>query len=104
MNNFTENIITPEEAGSLYGLFNERVKRTPDRPAYSYFDETSDSWKSCTWSEMDFEVARWQSALSNEKLRPGDRVAIWICNCKKNKTPTPTSKPLLCINRKRTRN
>jgi len=30
--------VTPEQAGSLHGLFLERVKRTPQMEAYRYFD------------------------------------------------------------------
>jgi long-chain acyl-CoA synthetase len=82
MNSFTSDIISPEGAGSLYGLFRERVKRTPDGTAYRSFDEKSNSWKDCSWSEMAFEVERWRTALSREGLKPGDRVAIWICNCR----------------------
>ncbi len=82
MINKTTDIITPETAVTLSGLFKERVRRTPDRTAYRYFDDSSNSWKDSTWAEMDFEVERWRTALSNEGLKPGDRVAIWICNCK----------------------
>jgi long-chain acyl-CoA synthetase len=78
----TEDIISPETAQTLYGLFKERVRRTPDRTAYTYFDAESNSWKSCSWSEISVEIERWRTALSREGLEPGDRVAIWICNCR----------------------
>jgi long-chain acyl-CoA synthetase len=78
----TEDIISPETAQTLYGLFKERVRRTPDRTAYTFFDAESSLWKSCLWSEMSVEIERWRTALSREGLEPGDRVAIWICNCR----------------------
>ena len=82
MTEFTKDIITPEEAVSLHGLFMERVRRTPDNAAYRYFDESIGSWKDCSWSDMAFEIKRWQTALSREGLKAGDRAAIWICNCR----------------------
>ena len=82
MSNLTRDIISPETAVSLFGLFNERVKLTPEGIAYKYFDEKSNSWKSCSWSEMAFEINRWRTALGREGLKRGDRIAISICNCK----------------------
>jgi len=82
MDKLTEDIISPEDARSLYGLFKERVKRTPDRTAYRYFDEKQNTWLDFSWQEMAHEISRWQTALTNEGLKPGDRIAIWICNCK----------------------
>src|SRR5882724_4291435 len=73
------NAITPEQAGTLHGLFLERVKRTPDRVAYRHFERNE--WRSITWREMRGEVARWQAALSRLNLKPGDRVAIMLRNC-----------------------
>jgi long-chain acyl-CoA synthetase len=78
----TEDIISPETSQTLYGLFKERVRRTPGRTAYTYYDLESESWRNCSWSEMSVEIERWRTALSREDLKPGDRVAIWICNCK----------------------
>ena len=31
-------LITPEQAVTLHGLFLERARRTPDKIAYRYFD------------------------------------------------------------------
>jgi long-chain acyl-CoA synthetase len=72
-------VISPEQAGTLHGLFVERARRTPDKTAYRYFQK--DSWRDITWREMLAEVARWQSALSKEGLAKGDRVAIMLRNC-----------------------
>ena len=92
-----QNVITPEQAGTLHGLFVERVSRTPDKVAYRYFSsditpasghESSlklrfqqDAWRDLTWREMQGEVARWQAALAGLGLQPGDRVAIMSRNC-----------------------
>lgn len=76
-----EHLITPEEAVTLDGLFVERVKRTPDDVAYRYFDEEKNAWQSLTWAQTMQQIARWQAALRNEHLEPGDRVALMLRNC-----------------------
>jgi len=72
-------VISPEQAGTLHGLFLERVRRTPDKTAYRYFHQ--EEWSELTWREMLGEVARWQDALSKIELAQGDRVAIMLRNC-----------------------
>ena len=72
-------IITPQQAGTLYGLFVERARRSPDKVAYRHFER--DAWRDLTWSEMLAEVARWQAALAGLGLQRGDRVAIMLRNC-----------------------
>ena len=74
-----QDVITPQQAGTLHGLFLERVKRSPDKMAYRYFDQNA--WCEITWREMHVEVARWQAALLRENLAVGDRVAIMLRNC-----------------------
>jgi len=66
-------IITPETAVSLAGLFRERLSRTPDAPAYYYFNHTAKSWQSSTWAEMADTAGRWQAAFINDGLVSGDR-------------------------------
>ena len=73
--------ITPEEAGTLSGLFYERVQRSPDLPAYRYFDAKTENWETLSWAQAGEQVARWQVALAGENLHPGDRVAIMMQNC-----------------------
>jgi long-chain acyl-CoA synthetase len=73
--------IAPERAQTLTGLFRERVAATPDRPAYRQYDAATESWKSFSWREIAHEVARWQAALTQEGLAPGDRVAVMLKNC-----------------------
>jgi long-chain acyl-CoA synthetase len=77
-----ENKIPADVAGTLAGLFRERVRRTPDKVAYRQFDAIAGQWQDSTWAEMGAEVARWQAALANEGLQHGDRVAILMRNCK----------------------
>jgi long-chain acyl-CoA synthetase len=79
-------VIGPEVTQTLDGLFTERVRRTPDRPAYVAFDRESGGWLTLTWAETAAQVARWQAALAAEGLAPRDRVAIalrngpeWVC-------------------------
>ena len=76
-----DQIIKPEQTVTLYGLFLERVKRTPDAVAYRYFDTHQDVWLALTWAQMLGQVARWQAALLRENLAAGDRVAVMLRNC-----------------------
>ena len=76
-----DQIIKPEEAITLHGMFLERVQRAPDAVAYRYFDTHQEAWLSLTWAQMRDQVARWQAALLREKLEVGDRVAIMLRNC-----------------------
>ena len=77
-----ENKIPANVAGTLAGLFRERVKRTPDKVAYRQFDANAGQWHDSSWAEMGAEVARWQVAMATEGLQHGDRVAILMRNCK----------------------
>jgi long-chain acyl-CoA synthetase len=78
----TSNKIPASVAGTLAGLFRERIRRTPDKVAYRQFDVKSGQWQDSTWAEMGAEVARWQDAMASEGLQQGDRVAILMRNCK----------------------
>ncbi len=72
--------ISADVAGTLAGLFRERVRRTPDAVAFRQYDEGSSRWVDSTWADMSTKVSRWQAALANEDLQPGDRVAVLIRN------------------------
>ncbi|MGA7749434.1 MAG: long-chain fatty acid--CoA ligase, partial [Gallionella sp.] len=76
-----QDVITPEQAVTLHGLFLERVKRTPDNIAYRYFDTRQEDWMTLTWAQASDLMARWQTALQREGLTPGDRVALMLRNC-----------------------
>lgn len=78
--------ISCAEARTLPGLFNLRVKKTPESLAYRQFDASDDKWRSYTWREIDALVERWKRALAQEHLASGERVAIllrnsveWVC-------------------------
>ena len=73
-------LIKPEVALTLDGLFSERVRRSPDAVAYTEYDGEAGVWRDHTWAQMDRLIARWQAALRREPLDPGDRVAIMLRN------------------------
>lgn len=78
---FHENLISLEESLTLDGLFSCRVRRTPDREAYRYYDKQGRQWQSYTWAGIAAQVARWQAALRNEDVPRGGRVAVQLRNC-----------------------
>ncbi len=73
-------IIPFESAETLCGLFRERVKRSADAIAYRQFNANTSEWEDTTWIGMQQAVIRWQQAMRNEQLRPGDRVAVMLKN------------------------
>lgn len=74
-----QDVIQPQQAVTLHGLFLERARRTPDKVAYRHF--IANAWRDYTWREMRDEVGRWQAALVALGLQRGDRVAIMLRNC-----------------------
>ena len=86
MSDLYEDLINVEGAGTLDGLFFERVRRSPEATAYRYFDKRGHAWRDCSWLEVSARVARWRSALAAEGFEEGDRAAIqlrnsidWVC-------------------------
>ncbi|MGI9320099.1 MAG: AMP-dependent synthetase/ligase [Thiogranum sp.] len=86
MNDWQEDLITVEAAGTLDGLFYERVRRTADLTAYRNYNKTSRTWVDSSWREVAARVARWRAAVAGEGFEPGERVAIrlrsgldWVC-------------------------
>lgn len=77
----TTDIISPQVAKNLSGLFKERLKRSPDAVAYRQFDPDTSTWKELRWSDVSGQIARWQAALLDEGLKAGDRVAVMLPNC-----------------------
>jgi long-chain acyl-CoA synthetase len=78
--------ISAHQAGTLWGLFRERVRRTPDDVAYSDYSPAEGSWRDHTWSMISERVDRFCAALARENIASGDRVAIllpngidWVC-------------------------
>jgi long-chain acyl-CoA synthetase len=74
-------LIAPQDAKTLAGLFAERTRRSPDKIAYRYFREETGSWQECTWREVSEWAARWQQTMTKEGLQAGDRVAVMLRNC-----------------------
>jgi long-chain acyl-CoA synthetase len=81
MTEWQEDLITAEAAGTLDGLFFERVHRTPDLVAYSNHDKVTGSWVDSSWREMARRISRWRAALAEEGFEAGDRAAICLRNC-----------------------
>ncbi|MDH5395485.1 MAG: long-chain fatty acid--CoA ligase [Gammaproteobacteria bacterium] len=75
-----QDYITPNDAKNLSGLFYERVKRSGDKIAYSYFDPVDDKWIKLSWNDISKKVEMWHSAFRHEGLKQGDRVAIMMKN------------------------
>lgn len=82
MNKLNTDYINLKQADTLAGVFQERVRRSPDDIAYIQYDRTSEQWQESSWGEMALKVAQWQAAFRNEDLNPGDRVALMMKNCK----------------------
>ena len=76
----TGQVITSAAAGTLDGLFRERVARSPEKVAYRDFNHPHANWRDYTWAQIDRQVARWQTALERDGLKAGDRVAVMLRN------------------------
>ncbi len=72
--------IRPDAASTLDELFRERVRRNPEKVAYSQYDQSANHWYGLTWSQIATQVERWQIAIKDLGIKKGDRVAI----CYKN--------------------
>ncbi|MES9992355.1 MAG: long-chain fatty acid--CoA ligase [Candidatus Thiodiazotropha sp.] len=77
---WSEDLISPEQAGTLDGLFLQRAHRTPNAVAYRHYHRYNKQWYELTWGDMERQVARWRQALAAEGLEDGDRVAILLRN------------------------
>src|SRR5262245_22394383 len=80
MSNILDHVISVEAAGTLDGLFRERVSRTPDAIAYRDYNQPHANWRDYSWAQIDHQVARWQAALEKDGLKAGDRVAVMLRN------------------------
>ena len=74
-------LIPPQDAQTLSGLFAERIKRSPAKTAYRYYQESSQRWLDCNWQETGQRAAIWQQSMRNDRLQAGDRVAVMLKNC-----------------------
>jgi long-chain acyl-CoA synthetase len=82
MTQWTEDILSAENAGTLDGLLYQRVRRTPESIAYRSYDAGRKLWTEATWRDVGRATARWQAALATEELQPGERVAVHLRNSK----------------------
>ncbi len=80
------NVIAARQAGTVWGLFCECVRRCPAGIAYRDYDPIAGTWCDHTWHTIAARVDRFRAALAQEKLEAGDRVAIllpngidWVC-------------------------
>ena len=80
MSETTMDLILPGSVKTLDGLFLERIRRSPDATAYRQYDSKNDQWFDTKWSIMAAEVGRWQAAILDEGVKPGDKVALMVCN------------------------
>jgi len=80
MTSHKSDVIPLDAAKHLPGLFQERVRRSPDSVAYHYFDEVAQQWRDLSWHDMAARVALWRTALAAETIKAGDRVAIMLRN------------------------
>lgn len=78
----SDQVISPQEAGTLPGLFKLRLERTPDALAYRQYDEGSRQWVDASWSQMAIMIGSWQQAMRASGLEPGQKVAVMLRNCK----------------------
>ncbi|EIC22532.1 AMP-dependent synthetase/ligase [Thiorhodovibrio frisius] len=81
MEQWSKDLIAVDQAVTLDGLFLHRVRRSPEREAYRWFDRANGAWRSLSWAEIAAQAARWRQALAGEGLKPGDRVALLLRNC-----------------------
>lgn len=80
-------LIGMDAAGTLAGLFRERVRLSPKGVAYREFDVPGRRWRDHTWQDIDRRVDRVRAALRRVGgFKPGDRLAIalpngtdWVC-------------------------
>ena len=78
--------IAAAEAGTLWGLFRDRVRRSPHAVAYRDYDGAAARWRDHTWAMISDRVDRFRVALAREDMKAGERVAIllpngidWVC-------------------------
>jgi long-chain acyl-CoA synthetase len=81
-----DTMIDARQAGTLWGLFRERVRRSPDAIAYRNYNSTEGGWGDHTWRMISERVERYRVALAQEDIKAGDRVAVllpngidWVC-------------------------
>lgn len=72
--------ISGAQAGTLCGLFAERVRLSGDAVAYRQFDALTGAWRLYTWRDMAALAASRRRVLAREGLQAGERVAVMLPN------------------------
>jgi long-chain acyl-CoA synthetase len=82
----TDGQITAGQASTLFGLFCERIRRSPEAIAYRSYDSGRRRWHDHSWAAIAHRVDRFRAALAREDFKPGERVAVllpngvdWVC-------------------------
>ncbi len=70
------------EGDTLAVAFAKRVALSPIAVAYREYDAREQLWQAYSWRETAEQAGRVRAALEAEGLRPGDRVAIMLRNCR----------------------
>ncbi|MDH3327066.1 MAG: AMP-binding protein, partial [Gammaproteobacteria bacterium] len=81
MDNLTLDVIKPESAKTLQGLFNIRAEKEPEKIAYRYFDHQQCKWCDYTWQQSQDKITQWRKALVASNLIAGNAVSLMIRNC-----------------------
>ncbi|MDR0837234.1 MAG: long-chain fatty acid--CoA ligase [Propionibacteriaceae bacterium] len=69
--------ITEFTARSYGHMFRERVRKTPNKVAFRYPENTEpETWTPLTWAQTRVKVDEFAAALLALSLKPGDRVAL----------------------------
>ncbi len=79
-------LISSEQAGTLFGLLTERARRTPDGIAYRQYDRKADCWVNLTWQQVLHRTNQFAGALAEFNLPPRQNLGIllknsvdWVC-------------------------
>lgn len=81
MTTWTKDYIAIDDAQTLHGLLNTRIKRSATRVAYRYWDKNAQTWRDFTWQEIGQRVDECEKRLAQiPHLDPGDRVGIMSPN------------------------
>jgi long-chain acyl-CoA synthetase len=83
---YAEDIIAAGQAQTLWELFRERMRRSPDAEAYRHYDPAQDRWVEHSWATVAERVNWFRAAFATADMTAGDRVAIllpngidWVC-------------------------
>ena len=73
-------LLTETAPATLDGLFDARVRQTPQAEACRWFCADRQQWQSLTWGELDARVASFAAGLHALALPAGARVALMLDN------------------------